>query len=392
VRFDIADIVENQHEQLSVVEMPVASEAHFTEIRLLDVRQRILGPRTIGKVRSHLGSIYRKFLRQAILRLRYNNSDIVVPEPEILEAPLFNDPASPPLRWFKEIDFDFGQGQTVRGFAALRKTMSASEAGFALFRRNRLVQGSADEPYRPHAIFGDSTRFRFQRLFGELEIEGFDVTHTKDGFRWGEAEDTFLELLLEHLRSAPLNLITQAENFRARGSPSDPNASSALDVASSALTSMHVSEALDRIGYVLETGDELAHDPLPEPKLAEASFRDFSFRADDRLWRVRLLLDSRVSPGDLYVLTARDAADTAPGLPALDAVIRVHLNHPFILRSIGPASEGLALLLEFLAALSVAELIARSKGIRFAGAIRRAVNGLLSRIPTNDNFIEAKEA
>src|SRR5206468_7796597 len=118
--------------------------------------------------------------------------------------------------WRKELGFDFGLGLRAHGFAALRETASTARAGFALFRRKRLIQGSADEGYRPEAIFGKSNSYRYQRLFGELQLEGFEVSHTKDGFRWDENEDAFLELLHEHLNAEPLPLLTQAEEYRAR--------------------------------------------------------------------------------------------------------------------------------------------------------------------------------
>ena len=55
-------------------------------------------------------------------------------------------------------------------------------AGFALFRRDRLIQGSGDEGYRPELIFGKPNTFAYQRVFGEIHLDGFQVSHTKDGY------------------------------------------------------------------------------------------------------------------------------------------------------------------------------------------------------------------
>src|SRR5205814_1079149 len=85
-----------------------------------------------------------------------------------------------------------------------------------LFRRGRVIQGSGDEGYRPSFIFGSSNSYRYQRLFGELHLDGFDVSHTKDGFRWDENEQPFLELLREHLDADDLPLLKQAEGYRVR--------------------------------------------------------------------------------------------------------------------------------------------------------------------------------
>src|SRR6185437_2184347 len=113
-----------------------------------------------------------------------NDEMLTYQTPNILVAPRHDAMQGEAYAWRKEIDFDFGLGLRARGFAALRERASTSEAGFALFRRRRLIEGSADEGYRPEAIFGKPNSYRYQRLFGELELEGFDVSHTKDGFAW----------------------------------------------------------------------------------------------------------------------------------------------------------------------------------------------------------------
>jgi len=38
---------------------------------------------------------------------------------------------------------------------------------------------------RPEFIFGTGNSYRRQRLIGEIHLEGFEVSHTKDGFQWG---------------------------------------------------------------------------------------------------------------------------------------------------------------------------------------------------------------
>ena len=56
-------------------------------------------------------------------------------------------------------------------------------------------------------VFGHSNSYRYQRLFGELHLDGFEVSHTKDGFRWDENEQPFLELLREYLDSGDVPLL-----------------------------------------------------------------------------------------------------------------------------------------------------------------------------------------
>ena len=215
VHFDISQIVEDNLEELTVESRPSQPNAHFTEIILSNLHKPPQG-RTVGKIREHLASIYRVFIREGILELRLGDEVLSYSQPRILCAPFHERASEAPRLWRKEINFDFGDGLRARGFAALREKASTSHAGFALFRRNRLIQGSADEGYRPKLIFGNPNSYTYQRLFGELHLEGFDVSHTKDGFQWDENEEPFLELLKEKLDTDPIPLLRQAEGHRVR--------------------------------------------------------------------------------------------------------------------------------------------------------------------------------
>jgi hypothetical protein len=90
--------------------------------------------------------------------LKFNEEDLIYHEPDILIAPSYRNEHGPAVLWRKDVDFNFGKGLRAHGFAAIRKIASTSLAGFALFRRNRLIQGSGDEGYRPETIFGKPSR------------------------------------------------------------------------------------------------------------------------------------------------------------------------------------------------------------------------------------------
>ena len=215
VRFDIENIVNDDIKELAVQETQERPKHHYTEIILEDIFQPPVG-RTTAKIKEHLTDIYRKFIRDGLLELRFNGDVLTYKEPKILEAPYFKDKGGPDRIWCKDIKFDFGKGLSVHGFAAIRETASTTKAGFSLFRRGRVIQGSGDEGYRPAHVFGHSNSYRYQRLFGELHLDGFEVSHTKDGFRWDENEQPFLELLRDYLDSGDVPLLRQAEGHRVR--------------------------------------------------------------------------------------------------------------------------------------------------------------------------------
>jgi len=136
ISFDIATIVRDDIEELDVAESPAGAETHFTEITLLDPYNK-LQTRTGGKIKEHLASIYRIFLRDGLLDLWFDGEKLAYDAPPVLVQPYFKRPAEPARRWRREFDFDFGGGLRAFGFAALREVASTATAGFALFRRNR---------------------------------------------------------------------------------------------------------------------------------------------------------------------------------------------------------------------------------------------------------------
>ena len=104
---------------------------------------------------------------------------------------------------------------------AVQEQFSLAEAGLAIFRRNRLIVGSGDEGYRPEGTFGQANDYRYQRVFGELHLEGLGVSHTKDGFQWEELEHEFQQKLKVEIDKEPLPILTKAKEHRVRPRTSD---------------------------------------------------------------------------------------------------------------------------------------------------------------------------
>jgi hypothetical protein len=110
---------------------------------------------------------------------------------------------------------DFGD-KKVAGWAGIMRRGSHVAAGFSVFRRRRLIEGSVGETYKPSLIFGNPNSFASQRVVGELFVEGFDVTHTKDGIQWHGYEDELLESIRRQIDSPDLPILDQADGYRAR--------------------------------------------------------------------------------------------------------------------------------------------------------------------------------
>ena len=87
---------------------------------------------------------------------------------------------------------------TAAGWIGIRMPGSKKDAGFALFRRGRVIIGGPGDGYKPIDVFGQANSFRSQRLIGELDMDRWPVTQAKDAFDWsGGLEDAFIEKLKE---------------------------------------------------------------------------------------------------------------------------------------------------------------------------------------------------
>ncbi len=375
VAFDIEQIVRDSVDELAVASRPCRPEDHFTEIVLSDLHHIPVG-KTIAKIKSHLKDIYRIFVREGMLVLRVNGESLVYEPPETLVAPHFRDLEGEPITWRKDFDFDFGDGLRAHGFAAIRKRASTSQAGFALFRRNRLIQGSADEGYRPEFIFGKPNTFPYQRVFGEIHLEGFGVSHTKDGFQWDENELPFLELLRDEMTTEAMPLLQQAREYRVERAARDyrRGAEQATQRTSETIRD-HVPPVMDE----LRSGAEAPpiDESLPEAEIVSHRVIDLDLHGQP--WRIVLELSTDPAVGDWLEITdgVLTEEDEEGAVNQRLIGMRLSLIHPFMQRFCGTDCEEIEPILRIAAAIGLGEIAARDGGVRQAGAVRRNINELL---------------
>ena len=142
--------------------------------------------------------MYRTDLRSGKIKIYYNGGGLIYETPAILTEKL---PDGSEKIWKKDIDFTFdfnGEKKRVYGFIGLLEEGSTSGAGFTLIRYGRVIVGGYENGYRPEEIFEKSNSYVYQRLFGELNLDGWRVTQTKDAFDlYGGLEDELIANLLE---------------------------------------------------------------------------------------------------------------------------------------------------------------------------------------------------
>ena len=377
VYFNVDKIVTDCIEELEVQSIKTNEQYHFTEITLSNLYSVPRG-RTLSKIKDHLTDIYRFFIRSGELDLIFNNELLNYDEPNILTAPYYKKLNSNPIKWKKDIDFDFGEDLRASGFVAIREKGSTSKSGLALFRRNRLIQGSGDEGFRPEKIFGKPNSFEYQRIFGEIFLEGFNVSHTKDGFEWDENSEVFLDLLKEGLMKEELPLAQQARGYRAKLNPE--NIKKGMDKATANAAKSIEKELPDVIKNIDNRTDK---EDLPEglTKIRPISYKSIELEYREQKWQILIELSMEPEIGNwIEISDIPFPSNIQENKEAKKTSLRLSLVHPFTERFAGVDGSEIETLLRIAAALGLAEVVARNSGVQLAGTIRKNFNEIIKAL------------
>lgn len=386
VEFDMTDITSRRLDKLPVQELPAKIDDHFTVVTLENLNQVPRG-RAIEKIKNHLTSIYRMFLRDGDVQITYNGERLEYQEVEVLRAPPSVDPRRPSVRWIRDVELKLDENHVVEGFVGIRAKGSTRTAGLALFRRRRLIVGSDDETYRPEAIFRGSNSFEHQRIFGELRLTGFDVSYTKDGIQWGEYEDLFLSKLIDCLREGENDLLTQARNYRATEILA--NQRSEIEKGAQSV----ITELAQRFSETTGAADL----NQPAAPLIQQNAQDISINtvasSDEaivsvlaeimttaRIWRVTINASTDPSVVDWLRVeeSEEDGWDVQASRPLTVVTLTVGMAHPFSLRYMGALGESSQTVLAFAGAIGSAYVMSAQAGVK-VGIFLHNLNKMLGQ-------------
>jgi hypothetical protein len=209
---------------------------------------------------------------------------------------------------------------------------------------------------------------------GELYVEGFEVTHTKDGIQWGDDEDGLAHDIRMQLDTGELPMLDQASGYRSR------RAASALpgDFGRAAIEATAASAALLTVSTEVQAptvasqadGEDLA----PTLKSSADTLQQRSFRMvvdGDQEWDVRIELVRE--PGAVWLDSS--VAQSEDGQECLQ--IRLNLDHSFSEDHLNDNERALEPILRVAVAVAIGEWQARRQGVSNSGAVRRNANALL---------------
>lgn len=180
-------------EMITLTPAEAERDKHYTHIVISGLHRNIQR-KTEDTIKRYLGSMYRFDIEENRLKLLYNGEEIKGPE----EYNIDTDPDGRTMRRVlprKEIN-----GKVVTGWIAVLRKGGRRFGGFSLFQEKRQIQGFPNA-WKPRDIFGGiedegANNLIAQRLMGVIELEGFQVSHTKDAVLFEGDEEEELEKFL----------------------------------------------------------------------------------------------------------------------------------------------------------------------------------------------------
>jgi hypothetical protein len=309
--------VANNHLDLPHKRIPTPLAEHFTIVTIRKLHREIVG-RTLGKVKDHLRSLYRVDIRENRLILKWNGK--VLEWDADVNSRLYRRADGRIAK--KKFQFNVGR-KRVSGWAGVLAKGSRKEAGFSVIQAGRAIIGWPDS-YRPTTLYGDqeggSNDLVNQRLFGEIFLEGFEVSHTKDEILFDAADKETLDLQLK-LKLAGLRQVALSyrKNVDERVTNStDVMRASALNRLESEIKSDRLQTFLNTYeipgaGLIKKSNDSLTHAIVRRLKP--------NLKAKINKLVVSLYLVEDMSPNDPYVLIESTESETS-------VIVIINLVHP----------------------------------------------------------------
>ncbi|CDX17004.1 hypothetical protein MPLA_1160006 [Mesorhizobium sp. ORS 3359] len=258
--------------------------------------------------------MYREDFRAGILDLKWQGESLSWDD---IDDRLMKDRSGHIYKLPFEFEVD---GKKASGWAGVLATGGRSFAGFSIIHSGRVVKGYPDS-WRPERIFGGGggrNDLINQRLVGEIHLDDFDVSHTKDDILWYNDEEERVEEKLEEKIKSYIEAARNTRKNRAlQSGPSEGEIDAALATLKQELTSK---EMIDQIQIMVV--------PSPEDiKSARSAIAadiiqgepDFVAKIGNQL-EVSVFVEEKMSANDPYVLYEAALRDSI--------CVIINQNHP----------------------------------------------------------------
>lgn len=188
VEIDVAEIAAIVGEvDLEPVITPGEKELHYTKITIQNLNRKFVA-KTLWKIKDYLSSIYRFDISEGI-EIKWNNVPLnwIGYQDELHVS-------SDGIRYKKDFEFEIN-GKVVEGWVGVlgKGYGSRKKAGFSIIQNKRVIESG----YKPTTVYGDQedggNDLVNQRVVGELILQKFSVSHTKDKIVWEDDDEDLLD-------------------------------------------------------------------------------------------------------------------------------------------------------------------------------------------------------
>lgn len=299
-----ADLEESQVDGLD-------PDKHYTRLDITNLNRKPQG-RTLTKIKDFLGGMYRLDIDSGTVRLLWQH-DALGWDPDWV---FLKDTLGGEYR--KEFLFEINNKVAI-GWVGVLDQGGRQKAGFAVVHKRRMVRTWPDA-WHPESLFGQaqgSNDLVNQRLVGEIYLDDFDVSHTKDDIHWMDDEEDQVQDLLQEACAEYRDVAKRTRKGRRLAEAAVQAAAREIEAE---LQSPEMQDIIDQAPPAPAT---VAADD--EALVAETDITAADFQAVlPGLTPVSIygLLDSTTSPNDPYVISEATTADRV--------IVIINMNHPHL--------------------------------------------------------------
>lgn len=377
---DIKELREKHLNSIDIISVDSDPSEHGTTITISNITKKIDASRTKGKIIQLLESMYRRDLNSGKIIIWFNDILLHFDEYKCLE---FRDTI-----WHKDIDFNFthdNNNHHVKGFVGILAKGGYGRAGFALFRRDRVIIGGEDQNYKPFKIFQQAQSTIAHKLFGEFDLDDFPVNQAKDGFVWDDGlEDAFIDSLKsqiqDYIKIAKMTNKERAKEDEFSEETSD-NVHQKVQKFTDSISQSNINENTNQtknevfLNEAEKAFEEYLNETNDGEEVAVGSERKYPIQINEVITKNFIV---KWSIGNkTYWINKEDSED------GKDVFITININHPFF----KPYSnnEDFKVVLEkfvisFVVAEEQAKLTSDKDGYIRANTIRHKMNEFLSKV------------
>lgn len=215
--FDLKTVADQNLTSLPYDETEEEAWKHGTTIEITNPTHNAPVQTKLQKIQEDISGIYREFLRNNEIEIRINDDILEFEEYEVLNAPYYATPKGESQEWKVEFDTGLIMGRyRIYGFVGLLEQMSKRQRGIVLLRRGRVIRGEDENScYEPKEIVSATASSpRAKRIFGEMFLEGFEVSHDKSEIMDMDALDSIMPEVRKMLKVGEYDLLAQGDNYR----------------------------------------------------------------------------------------------------------------------------------------------------------------------------------